>query len=301
MERIEIREIECFVAVAESLSFSKAARRLNMTQPPLSRQIKKLEDKLGVDLFLRNSHRVELTPEGRVFLEEGVSLLRHTDRIPDSLRLARSGRVEIFNVAFLGALLDEEIVSVLRKFRTRMPGCQVRAHEVTLDSVASHLRNREMDGVFIASAPDIVDEDLAFLPWRVPKYKVLMASGHRLAERSELRLKDLAEEPWIMISRKSAPFFRERFVDACTAQGFQPRIIHESDRLPAILAMAALGEGIGLLSHSNLVLSLPHLILRPLVGGIPKIEHAFAYRKDDESPALAAFLKLLRAEKRARR
>jgi len=298
MDRIEIRELECFTAVAENLSFSKAARLLHMTQPPLSRQIRKLEEKLGVELFFRDKHRVDLTPEGQIFYEESLSLLRHADRVSQTIHLAQSGRLSVFKVGFLGALLDDRIVSLLKEFRQRMPGCQVSAHEVTLATVEEHLRNREVDGAFIASAPDVRGSEFGILPWRVPSYKVLLSSEHPLAQRKELRLKDLADEKWTMVSRKSAPFFRKQFVDACVKQGFHPQIVHESDRLPATLAMVALGEAIGLISHENMLISLPHLVLKPLIGGVPKIEHVFVYRKDDNAPALTAFRELLKRQKK---
>ncbi|MGC4014486.1 MAG: LysR family transcriptional regulator [Luteolibacter sp.] len=300
MDRIEIREIECFMAVAENLSFSKAARQLHMTQPPLSRQIRKLEEKLGVTLFLRNNQRVELTAEGEIFYGEAIPLLHHTDRLVDTVRLARTGKREVFNVGFLGALLDEEMVVLLKKFQKRLPGCQVRAHEVTLEAVVPCLQNREVDGVFISSATDVRGEELGMMQWRIPHYKVLIPSHHPLAKNAEIRLKDLAEENWVMISRRSAPSFRKRLIEACLKEGFHPKIIHESDRLPAILTMVALGEGIALMSHSKLVVSLPHLVLRPLVGWASKIEHTFVYRKEDSPPALVEFRKLLAEEKQAR-
>lgn len=299
MDRIEIREIECFMAVAENLNFSKAARQLHMTQPPLSRQIQKLESKLGVTLFQRNHQRVELTPEGEELFAQGISLLHHLDRVVNSVRMARSGGEEIFNVGFLGALLDEEMIALLRKFRKRMPGCRVRVHEMTLETVVPCLQSREVDGVFISSSADIHEADLGLMGWRIPSYKVLLSTSHPLAAKEKLRLKQLAEEQWVMISRKSAPSFRKRFIEACLKEGFHPKIIHESDRLPAILAMVALGEGIGLMPHSQLVVSLPHLVLRPLVRAATKMEHHFVYRKDERMPALAEFRKLLMEEKQA--
>lgn len=299
MERIEIRELECFMAVAEHLNFSKAARQLHMTQPPLSRQIQKLEAKLGVTLFLRNNQRVELTPEGEEFFSQGISLLHHVDRVVNTVRMARSGHAEVFNVGFLGALMDEDMIDLLRKFRKRVPHCRVRVHEVTLETVIPCLQSREVDGVFISSAADIAESDLGLLGWRIPSYKVLLPSSHRLAKKDKLRLKELAEENWVMISRKSAPSFRKRFVEACLKLGFHPKIIHESDRLPAILAMVALGEGVGLMPNSRLVVSLPNLVLRPLVGQTSTMEHHFVYRKDERMPALAEFRKLLEEEKQA--
>ncbi len=295
-----MREIECFIAVAENLSFSRAARQLHMTQPPLSRQIRKLEEKLGVTLLLRNNQRVELTREGQVFYEEGLSLLLHADRVGQTVRMARAEKREVFNVGFLGVMFDDEMVGLLRKLQARMPLCQVRAQEIPLQSVESCLMSGELDGVFIASAPDVRGDGLRMLQWRMPNYKVLLPAAHRLAREKEVRLRDLAEEDWVMISRRSAPSFRRRFTEACLKEGFHPRVSHESDRLPGILAMAALGEGIALLPHSQLVITLPGLVLKPVSGWSPKIEHAFAFRKDRDLPALDVFRRILAEEKQAR-
>jgi len=300
MDRIEIWEVECFVAVAENLSFSRAARQLHMTQPPLSRQIRKLEEKLGVTLLLRNNQRVELTREGQVFYEEGISLLLHTDRVLQSVKLAQAAKVDVFNVGFLGLLFDDEMVELLRKLQKRLPDCQVRTQEISLQSVESCLQSGELDGVFIGASPDIRADGLRLLQWRVPQYKVLLPARHPLAKAAEVPLKELANENWVMISRQSSPSFRKRFTEACLKAGFHPRIAHESDRLPGILAMVALGEGIAVLPHSRLSIAVPELVLKPLSGWIPKAEHTFAFRKDRELHALDVFRSILAEEKKAR-
>lgn len=129
---------------------------------------------------------------------------------------------------------------------------------------------------------------------------MLLPTSHRFAGDAEVRLRDLADENWVMISRRSSPSFRKRLTEACLKEGFHPKITHESDRLPGILAMVALGEGIGLLPHSQLTIALPGLVLKPLSGWSPKIEHTFVYGKDRELPALQVFRKILTEEKQAR-
>jgi DNA-binding transcriptional LysR family regulator len=300
MDRIEIREIECFVAVAENLSFSKAARQLHMTQPPLSRQIRKLEGKLQSSLLLRNNQRVELTKEGQVFYEEAISLLLHADRVVHTVQLARADKVEIFNVGFLGALLNDEMVELLKRLQTQLPKCQVRTQEIPLFAVEASLQSGELDGAFIASAQDIRGDGLGMLQWRIPSYKVLLPSSHRMAHQDQVQLKELADENWVMISRRSSPSFRKHLTEACLKEGFHPKITHESDRLSAILVMVALGEGIGLVPHSQLTIALPGLVLKPLTGWSPKIEHTFVYRKDRELPALEVFRRILREAMKAR-
>lgn len=297
MERIGVRELECFVAVAEELNFARAARRLHLTQPPLSRQIRKLEEKLGAELFLRDSHSVALTPVGQMLLSEARALLRQHDRVRDMVHVAKSGRLEILHIGFVASLLDEEMVGLLKKFSDRRPSCQIRVHELGAAEISGALLRKEVDAVFSGTPPNSLEDGLQKICWEIPGYHVLLASEHPLAKRKQIVLEDLADENWVMISREIAPHFHARVQMACARAGFRPRIVHESDRLSGILAMVALGEGIGLVPHSNLRFHSPHVLLKPLKGALENAEHALVIRDYDNPEALAEFVAGLKADK----
>ena len=117
MTRIDTRELESFVAVADHLNFSKAAKQLNLSQPPLTRHVQSLEDKLGSKLFERNTHAVAMTNAGKLFLEDARAILRHLDRAAETIRRSRAGETVRLRLAFVGALLDEKLVRLVQRFR----------------------------------------------------------------------------------------------------------------------------------------------------------------------------------------
>src|SRR5689334_21756223 len=125
INRATVHEMECFAAVAEELSFSRAAKRLHMSQPPLSRQIQSLEAKLGVPLLHRNTRSVSLTAAGTLYLEDARQILTRLDGAAASARRAATGEAGRLRLAFIGALLDERLVRILRSFRQLHPRCQI--------------------------------------------------------------------------------------------------------------------------------------------------------------------------------
>ena len=131
MNRIDLRELECFVAVADHLNFSKAARQLNLSQPPLTRHVQSLEEKLGTRLFNRNTHAVALTDAGALFLEDAAAILRHLDRATESIQRARQGETTRLRLAFVGALLDDKLVCLIQKVREAHPEYQVEMTDLS--------------------------------------------------------------------------------------------------------------------------------------------------------------------------
>ena len=176
MTRPDLRELECFVAVADHLNFSNAARQLNLSQPPLTRRIKSLETKLGSALFDRNTHSVSLTGHGKLYLEDARAIIGRLDQASETISRARHGETERLRLAFVGALLDQRLVELIQAFRLAQPACQLQIADLPPSSQLDLLNAGELDGGFVGAKPARPMKDLAFATggrslsyWQYPK------------------------------------------------------------------------------------------------------------------------------------
>ena len=181
MNRPSVVELECFVAVAEESNFSKAARRLNLTQPPLSRHIRSLEGKLGSRLFDRNTRSVALTPAGEMFLRDAAIMLVALDSAVDSVRRAALGETARLRIAFVGALLDESFVRVIQEFRKTHPRCQVHLSDLPPGAQMERIENGSVDIAFVGASPRQLPRSLRSLIWKT------RTSQRRISGRSWIR------------------------------------------------------------------------------------------------------------------
>ena len=154
MDRISIRELEYFVAVAEELSFSRAATRLHLSQPPLSRHIKALEDKLGVPLLKRDTQKVSLTRPGALLLADGRSILRQLDRAAEAVQRTSKGEVERLELGFTPSALDERLSRFLYEFRHSHPQVQLRMRELDSPQLMEALQEETLDGAFVGNVAE---------------------------------------------------------------------------------------------------------------------------------------------------
>jgi DNA-binding transcriptional LysR family regulator len=250
MNRPSVHELECFVAVAEALSFSKAAGKLNLSQPALSRQIQGLESKLTARLLERNTRAVSLTHAGRLYLDDAKQLLTQLDRATEVIRRVGAGEPQRLRLAFVGALLDDGLVRLLQKFRAERPDCQIHMVDMAPAEQLTALMGGEIDGAFIGVAPAKVSRQVETLVWKREPLRVVLPEQHALAKGASLKLAQLKAESWVMVSAKAAPGFREHVSVLCRQAKFQPKVVQESDRVAAVLTMVAAGQGISVLPES---------------------------------------------------
>lgn len=293
MNRVSIYEIECFVAVAEELSFSRAAQRLHLSQPPLSRQIQSLEAKLGVRLLNRNTRAVTLTSAGLLYLEDARQILIRLDSAGASVHRAASGEISRLRLAFVGALLDEMLVDLLKSFRQSHPYCQIHLSDLPPAEQLTALRAGQIDGAFLGAPPGRSGRQISILVWKEEPLLLALPESHPLAGQRAIRPGSLNEN-WVMVSRSAAPAFRQQFDQLCANASIRPRIVQESDRAAAVLTMVAAEQGISLLPKSVSRLVGRGVVFRPLKGERATLQHAFAYRSDESGSLALEFLKQLR-------
>jgi DNA-binding transcriptional LysR family regulator len=295
MDRPSVRELECFVAVAEELHFSKAAKRLHMSQPPLSRQIQSLERKLGVQLLRRKTRSVELTSAGRNFLNDAREALHRLDRAMITVQRMQQGETERLRLGFIGYLLAPDLVEVLQAFRQARPQCQLELVDMEPGDQLNDIREGKLDGGFFGIGPAEPLWDLKMFNWKTVPMVIVLPENHRFAQKPcKLALGNLKDENWVMISRNRAAPFRGLVDELCMAAGFLPRIVQESDSVQAVLAMVAAGTGIAITSETLTQMIDRGLAYRALTSRNAVLRRNFVWRSDANSEALKVFNSVLR-------
>lgn len=287
---MELRHLRYFVAVAEELHFGRAAARLHVSQPPLSQQIRRLEDELGVRLFDRTTQEVRLTEAGRAFLPEARATLTQAEHAIRAARAAAREEVERIEVAFLVTLDHNTVARILERFRRRFPRVSIGLAQMTSVEQLAALRRGRIDAGFVRlplSHRGLECEVVA----REPFFAVLPAH-HRLARRRRIDLGDLNGEPFVSIEAKAHPKFHAVMLDLCRRAGFEPRIAHESARLQNVVVMVSGGLGVSLVPESVTAFRTPGVVFRRLsgVGAEPVLRTGVLYRPGPHSSALTAFL-----------
>lgn len=287
---ISIRELECFMAVTEELSFTRAARRLRLAQPALSRHIRALEEKIGAALFARNARSVAITAGGRMFHEEARDLLPQLARAGEAAARAAAGETARLRLGFVSAVLGAELAALLRKFRHGHSSTEILLHDLSPAEQIRLIREGRLDGGFIGLAPEKPTDGMALTPWRRERLRVFLPTGHPLAQRTRLAVAALRKEAFVAVSHAAAPAFAQRVRALCRKAGFRPRIILESPRAQAVALMVAAGSGVAILPES-----LADFTGAPTAGltGHPEIVHVFARAAGPPSPALRDFLSSL--------
>jgi len=287
---MELRHLRYFVAVAEELHFGRAAARLHIQQPPLSRQIQDLESELGFPLFERSRRRVELTPAG-------TALLGRTRQVFDALEVAihdarsasegDSGRLV---VGYPSSLAYSGLTELLRAFRTRFPSVELSLRELPPGEQIDGLKAGSLDVGFVRTSLD--DPSLAAELVRREALMVVLPDDHRLATRRSIPLAALASEPFVLFPRARGPAFFDQLMALCGSAGFTPRIVQEAQQLD-IVSMVAAGFGVSIMPSSMRNFRRPGLAFRAIVGA-PQVELLIVWRHQNLSPALHKFVDLVR-------
>ena len=194
-----------------------------------------------------------------------------------SARRTITGETSRLRLSFVGALLEEDLVGVLKSFRKLHAGCQLHLTDLPPAAQLEALLTNRVDGAFIGAAPRQLDKRFSWMVWKREPLLVAMPEKHPLAAAKTVALARLKNEPWVMVSRAAATAFRQQFDRMCGSAGVRPQVVQESERVPAVLTMIAVEQGISLLPESVSRLVHPGVVFRPLKAPVAVLEHAFAY------------------------
>jgi DNA-binding transcriptional LysR family regulator len=259
-EEIELRHLRYFLAVADTLHFTRAARQLGIAQPPLSQQIKRLEQLLGHPLFERTTRGVKLTPAGRLLADRARATL---SRVAEDIELARrTGRGEegALTVGFSGSIMFTELPAAIKTFRRRYPRVELRLREmVTADQLIS-LQDGTLNLAFMRDGDPTPGIDST--PILKERYVAVLPETHPLAARPTLRVADLSAEPFILFHRHMGPLAFDRTVACCQRAGFTPNIVQNAPQFPTLFRLIAAGIGVTLAPACMLKLTIPGAVYR---------------------------------------
>nr|BAD11151.1 putative LysR -type regulator [Arthrobacter sp. BA-5-17] len=258
---METRHLRYFVAVAEERHFGRAAARLHMAQPPLSQQIKQLEEQLGTQLLVRSTRKVELTAAGELLLERGRRILEDLDSLESDVSRVGAGIHGVLRVGFTGSATYRLMPQIVREAKEKMPGLLLNVQgEMLTPQLVAGLDDHSLDVAVLRPPVRSPSLQLKFLEH--DELVVVLPDDSPLAEFGTLSLKQLADEPFVAYPMNSA--VSGIFVDACRAAGFYPRIVQEAKETSTLLSFVAAGAGVALIPTTTRTFSIRGTVFRPL-------------------------------------
>jgi DNA-binding transcriptional LysR family regulator len=291
---MELRHLRYFVAVAEVENVTRAAARLHVSQPPLSRQIRDLEREIGVNLFERSAKSVRLTEAGRVFLVEARALLQRADEavaLAQGVALGKRGQVRVGHASPTVEILRR----ALRSFSRTHPQVTVDLREMTSQGMLRGLRERTLDVALTVAISPQDFEGLMFESLGADAVRLAMSKKHRFARLREVPLHEVAGEAIVAFTRREHPEAYAGVRKILAPFTRSPKIVEEYDSFTSLIAAVEAGRGVAFISHIMSVIAGRRLVLRPLTPAPPLLPIAMAYREDGVSAAAAAFITATRA------
>jgi len=290
---IELRPLRQFVALAEELHFGRAARRLHMTQPPLTQSIQALERKLGAKLFDRTQRSVALAPAGAALLPQVRKLLQAADDLPRQAHAAAAGLSGQLRLAFVSSIAYGPLPGWLQTFRAGHPDVALQLREATLDVQLDAFAAGEIDAGFVLHASGAAPPGLA--AWLALREPLVMAlpESHPLAGKRSLAFGRIAAEPLVIFPRVIAPSLFDAIVGFYRAQGATPHIAQEAIQMQTIVNLVSAGIGVAWVPASLMQLQRPGVVYRPLTG-TPLVCETSLVWPEPAPPVVERFVRQLR-------
>jgi DNA-binding transcriptional LysR family regulator len=272
---IELRHLRYFVTVAEELHFGRAAQRLHLSQPPLSQQIRRLEEILGYPLFLRTSRSVSLTPAGEDFLPRAQRTLRKVQRDIDETRSIGRGEVGSLHIGFVGSGMLTTLPAIFRSYREAYPRVRLHLHESFTSQVISGLESGMLDAGILRDGDPVENMHITTL-FSEPYVAVLPAS-HPKAKRKRISPAALRDEPFVYYPRSAGNRAFEKPITLCEEHGFRPQIVQEASHWLTILRLIGAGLGVSIAPACVRRIASPEVVCLPLEGAkvVSNIELAY--------------------------
>jgi DNA-binding transcriptional LysR family regulator len=304
---MELRHLRYFVAVAEELHFGRAAERLHIAQPPLSRQIRDLEREIGTALFERVPRGVELTPAGRAFLPEARLTLAQAERAQRTARRAAEGETGRLRVGFVEAAADAAVLpDVLGFFRMHLPAIGVSLFAMDTPQQVEALREARIDLGILYSPPPDAEQWLRVESVYVEPLVAALPEGHRLVGPAgeegaamPMGVADFAGEPFVLFPRPSGAVLYDDVIARCRAVGFSPRVVQEAPGWHTIAGLVAAGVGVAFVPAGLARIRRPGVVFRPVGDLGVALTMSAVWKQGERSPVRERFVTALRAVARS--
>ncbi|MED1740676.1 LysR family transcriptional regulator [Bacillus swezeyi] len=285
---MELRHLRYFMVVAEELHFGKAALRLQMTQPPLSQQIKQLENEIGVTLLKRSKRAVRLTAAGGVFLKQIKEGLSQIDQAVDMAQRTARGELGRLVIGFVGSATFEIMPPIIREYRNQFPSVKIELRELSTPNQVKALLNGHIDiGVL---HPPLGNDELITNTVKKSHCVLALPKQHPLTKKTRVDLLDLEEESLIVIAKESWPSLYTEFNFLCEKAGFIPNIAQEATEYQMVIGLVSAGMGIAVVPTAAKRLFNLDVVYKEIEDLPLRAEWVTAYRKDNRNPALRHFI-----------
>jgi len=297
--RMDLRHLRYFVAVAEERHFTRAAERLGIKQPPLSLQIKQLEQELGTPLFRRLTRGVELTEPGTLLLDEARQILEQVERTKANVRNRARGETGRIRVGFAGATyFQPRVPGLVQTYRRRYPGVVLSPVQGNTPDLVEAVQNGSVDVAFVR--PPLGDgQSITVHPLVEETMRIVLPSKHPKARDRSVSLAALAQETFILFPRAIGPGLYDSIIASCQRAGFSPSLGQEAPQIASIVHLVEAGFGISIVPRSIEQIRADGIVYVPIKGEAPRALISLAVRKDNRSAVIRNFVALARPRARA--
>ncbi|MFJ2390859.1 LysR family transcriptional regulator [Pseudomonas koreensis] len=284
-----IRHLWLFLAVAEEQNFGRAAKRLGMSQPPLSEQIQVLEQALKVTLFDRSRRGAKLTPVGAAILPAVRKFAEQLERLELAVEEAVAGQSGMLTIGAISTALFDVLPGLIEQLKEQYPHLTVSVREIDSVEAIPALEAGDIDLAFARLDGDL-GASIQSLPLMEDSLMVALPVNHPLASGPRITLSSLANEPLVMFSRKVSPVYFDNLIATCRASGFSPRVLHEVRSVASQIAFVSCGQGIALVPASLKKLAPSNVVLRPLSQKLSVVTTAVAWNAQRANPLVNALV-----------
>lgn len=295
---MELKRLRYFIAVAEELHFGRAASRLEIAQPPLSRQIAALEAEIGAQLFDRSRSQIRLTQAGQVLERHARHLIIAMDSAYRETRLVGQGGEGRLRVAFVGSATHGVLPSLIKSYRSHYPRIELALSAMNNAELHSALVQREID--IAVARPDLSDEDLRREPLDKEDLILAIPDNSPLVAREEIRFADLADQTFVLYPRRPRPSFADHVLSICRQEGFEPAAMELAQDFQTAISLVSVGAGISVVPASVGQTTRPGVFYRRFIGPNPGTALTLLARRDNQSQQVMNFFDVARKFARSR-
>ncbi|MEH7095279.1 LysR family transcriptional regulator [Neobacillus vireti] len=290
---MDMRPLRYFISVAEHLNFTEASKELYVAQPAVSQQIAYLEKKLGVKLFHRTKHSVQLTHAGSVFLKDAREIIRKLDDSFKNAQQAEEGLIGTINIGLLSVPVRDFLPRLIRRFKRKYPKVNIRLNYYHVGKIIEKLKTDELDIAFTLSLGLQSIGGLEYKTLWTQPHCIIMHQDHPFANRTIVNIAELANESFVMLEREESPPGFDLLLAACANHGFSPNIVNTASHIEAVLMMVDAGIGIAILPKYFQLYASPSLRFINIEGEDYTVDILASWKKVNNNPSLSLFIEEL--------
>jgi len=287
---MELRQLRYFIAVAEQLSFTEAAKRLYHSQSSISHQIADLETTLGVKLFVRDKHSVSLTSAGKTLLFEAHALIAKTEEAVQKTRQSACGSMGTLNIGFLSLSVVRVMPQLLGTFRASYPKIEIKLDQMNPGQISEGLEQEELDLGFTRSISRSRSSGLTWRRLYVEKVCAAVHETHHFAKETTISLSELSRESFVSINRAQSPGLFDLTLRLCSSRGFSPNILSRHQHMETVLCLVEAGIGISILPRSFEQIASRSVRFIDIAGKDASVDLCIVWNERKENPSIQLFL-----------